>query len=122
MSLSGSGSTEIAVVVRISNTTASDMWLLPSDFWYHPGDIYAAPIRQASAYSRLGNSSTCSGGPVQPGGSVKCRLFFAWNDWIPLDALVPGWLRWADSSGYSHQHANGGVRVEEWLGFTPPAF
>jgi hypothetical protein len=114
-----SSAREIMVRLRVRNTTASSMWLLPGDFWYHPrgGGV---TISQASSYTSIGNSSDCSAGPVRVGGSVSCRLFFEWSELMRFDVLVPGVIRWSDKSGYSHPDANGSVWVMEWIGFEPP--
>lgn len=117
--LSGNTSREIKVRLRIRNTTGYPMWLLSRDFWYHPqgGGV---TISQASAYTKLGNTSSCTPGPVSASSGVTCTLYFEWATSMQHDVLVPGIIRWSDPSGYSHANANGNVWVNEWLGFTPP--
>ncbi len=115
--IGGNSAREIYVRLRIRNTTGQPIWLLPSDFWYHPSGG-GVTIAQASPYTGLGNSSSCTAGPSDSG--VSCSLFFEWGEWMPYDVLVPGVIRWSDKSGYSHPNANGSAWVEEWIGFTPP--
>lgn len=110
---------EITIEIRIRNTTPNTMWLLPGDFWYHPGTS-GVPIQRASANVPQGNYSSCRNTPVNPGGTTTCRLYFAWTNYVAFQDLVPGTLRWSDSSGYSHPDARGSTFVGEWIGFTPP--
>lgn len=104
---------EIVIRVRITNTTGEPMWLLSSDFSYKPSSHL--PGRVATVWSPIGNSSTCSSGPVNEGRTISCSLIFYWDTYHPQELIVPGRLRWRDSSGYSHPNANGSLEISDWV-------
>lgn len=106
---------EFAITVRITNTTNGNMWILGGDFNYRtdPGSTILG--KPSTIGSPTGNSSSCSPGPVGPGRSQTCTAIFFLGDYYPVSDLVPGVLRWSDSSGYSERGTHGSVAVADWI-------